>query len=124
MTPLHFPDIDPVAIRLGPLAIRWYAISYIAGILIGWRHVRKIAAAAPKIMSETQVDDLVVWCTLGVVLGGRLGYVLFYQPSAYLADPVQMVAVWHGGMSFHAVSSAWSPRSSCSAGATGFHFAW
>ncbi|HEY6336191.1 MAG TPA: prolipoprotein diacylglyceryl transferase [Alphaproteobacteria bacterium] len=101
MSPLHFPDIDPIAIRLGPLAVRWYAISYIAGILIGWRHVRKIAASAPKIMTEMQVDDLVVWCTFGVVLGGRLGYVLFYQPSAYLADPLQILAVWHGGMSFH-----------------------
>ncbi len=98
---LHFPDIDPVAVRLGPLAIRWYALAYIVGILIGWRHVRKIAAAPPKAMSAEQTDDLVVWCTLGVVLGGRLGYVLFYQPDVYLADPVQILALWHGGMSFH-----------------------
>lgn len=98
---LHFPDLDPVAIRLGPFAIRWYALAYITGILLGWRHVRKIASSVPKAMTELQVDDLVVWCTFGIVLGGRLGYVLFYQPSYYLAHPAQTLALWHGGMSFH-----------------------
>ena len=98
---LHFPDIDPVAIKVGPLAVRWYALAYITGILIGWRHVRRIATSAPKIMSEVQVDDLVVWCTLGIVLGGRLGYVLFYQPSYYFSHPLQILELWHGGMSFH-----------------------
>jgi len=98
---LHFPDIDPVAIRLGPLAVRWYALAYIAGILLGWRHVRKIAASPPKAMTPEETDDLVVWCTLGVVLGGRLGYVLFYQPDYYFPHPLQMLLLWHGGMSFH-----------------------
>jgi len=98
---LHFPDIDPVAIRLGPLAIRWYALAYIVGILLGWRHVRQIAASRPQVMKEEEVDDLVVWCTLGIVLGGRLGYVLFYQPSYYLAHLAEIPALWHGGMSFH-----------------------
>lgn len=98
---LQFPDIDPVALQLGPLAIRWYALAYVAGILLGWRHVRKIAASAPKLMTAAQVDDIVIWCTLGVVLGGRLGYVLFYQPGYYLAHPGEIPALWHGGMSFH-----------------------
>jgi phosphatidylglycerol:prolipoprotein diacylglycerol transferase len=98
---LHFPDFDPVAIKLGPLAIRWYALAYITGILIGWRHVRKIVTTPPKAMTELQVDDLVVWCTFGIVLGGRLGYVLFYQPSYYFTHPDQILALWHGGMSFH-----------------------
>jgi len=98
---LHFPDFDPVAVRLGPLAVRWYALAYIAGILIGWRHVRKIAASPPKVMSGDETDDLVVWCTLGIVLGGRLGYVLFYQPGYFAANPLQILELWHGGMSFH-----------------------
>ncbi len=98
---LHFPDIDPVALRIGPLAIRWYALAYIVGILIGWRHVRRIAASPPKAMSGEQCDDLVVWCTFGIVLGGRLGYILFYQPSYYLAHPMEVLELWHGGMSFH-----------------------
>jgi phosphatidylglycerol:prolipoprotein diacylglycerol transferase len=98
---LHFPDIDPVAIRLGPLAIRWYALAYIAGILIGWRHMRRIVTTAPKVMSADQVDDIVVWCTIGIVLGGRLGYVLFYQPSYFMAHPAEIFELWHGGMSFH-----------------------
>ena len=98
---IPFPDIDPVAIKIGPLVVRWYALSYIAGILLGWWHMRKIAAAPPKIMTEGQSDDLVVWCTLGIVLGGRLGYVLFYQPSYFLAHPGEILALWHGGMSFH-----------------------
>jgi len=98
---LPFPNIDPIAIKVGPLAVRWYALSYIAGILLGWWHMRTIAAAPPKAMTEAQSDDLVVWCTLGIVLGGRLGYVLFYQPSYYLAHPDEALALWHGGMSFH-----------------------
>ena len=98
---LHFPEIDPVALQLGPLAVRWYALAYIAGILLGWRHVRRIATTAPQALSATQADDLVVWCTFGIVLGGRLGYVLFYQPSYYLANPGQILALWRGGMSFH-----------------------
>ncbi len=98
---LPFPDIDPIAIKVGPFAIRWYALSYITGILLGWWHMRRIAAEPPKAMTETQSDDLVVWCTLGIVLGGRLGYVLFYQPSYYLAHPDEALALWHGGMSFH-----------------------
>ncbi|HLI13061.1 MAG TPA: prolipoprotein diacylglyceryl transferase [Alphaproteobacteria bacterium] len=98
---LHFPDLDPVALRIGPLAIRWYALSYITGILLGWWHVRRIATAPPKAMTAAQVDDLVLWCTLGIVLGGRIGYVLFYQPSYYFAHPGEILALWHGGMSFH-----------------------
>ena len=98
---LHFPDIDPVALRIGPLAVRWYALAYIVGIILGWRHVRGIAASPPKVMSPEETDDLVVWCTLGIVLGGRLGYVLFYQPGYFADNPVQILELWHGGMSFH-----------------------
>ena len=98
---LLFPNLDPVAIQIGPLAIRWYALAYIAGIILSWRLMRRLVAQSPAIATTTQVDDFVSWATLGVVLGGRLGYCLFYQPSVYLADPLAILRVWTGGMSFH-----------------------
>jgi phosphatidylglycerol---prolipoprotein diacylglyceryl transferase len=98
---LLFPNLDPVAIQLGPLAIRWYALAYIAGIILSWRLMRRLTALPPAVATHIQVDDFVAWATLGVVLGGRLGYCLFYQPSVYLADPIGILRVWTGGMSFH-----------------------
>jgi phosphatidylglycerol---prolipoprotein diacylglyceryl transferase len=98
---LLFPQFDPVIVKFGPLAIRWYALAYITGLVIGWRLVRRLARMAPAVATELQVDDFLTWATLGVVLGGRLGYVLFYQPELYLAHPALIVAVWEGGMSFH-----------------------
>jgi phosphatidylglycerol:prolipoprotein diacylglycerol transferase len=107
---LPFPDIDPVLVSFRlfglELALRWYALAYIAGLLLGWRYVvwlcRRPAlwgGAAP--MRPEQADDLLTWMILGVILGGRLGYVLFYQPAYYLANPGEILAVWQGGMSFH-----------------------
>ena len=101
MTPLQFPQFDPVLIRLGPFAIRWYALAYITSLVIGWRLVRRFAQLAPPVATPLQVDDFLTWATLGVVLGGRLGYVLFYQPGVYLSHPAMILAVWEGGMSFH-----------------------
>jgi phosphatidylglycerol:prolipoprotein diacylglycerol transferase len=98
---LLFPDFDPVALQLGPLAIRWYALAYIAGILLSWRLLRRLVIRSPEVATTVQVDDFVSWATLGVVVGGRLGYCLFYQPSLYLADPIGILRVWTGGMSFH-----------------------
>lgn len=98
---LLFPQFDPVIIQVGPLAIRWYALAYITSLVIGWRLVRRFARLAPAVASELQVDDFLTWATLGVVLGGRLGYVLFYQPEVYFAHPAMILAVWEGGMSFH-----------------------
>jgi phosphatidylglycerol:prolipoprotein diacylglycerol transferase len=98
---LTFPNLDPVAIQIGPLAIRWYALAYITGIVLSWRLMRYLVARTPVIATSSQVDDFVSWATLGVVLGGRLGYCLFYQPSMYLADPIAILKVWTGGMSFH-----------------------
>src|SRR5690242_17881106 len=98
---IPFPAIDPVAIAIGPLAIRWYALAYIAGLLIGWRYCLYLAARPPGLVQATQVDDFLVWATLGVVLGGRLGYVLFYKPGYYLEHPLEALYLWHGGMSFH-----------------------
>ncbi len=98
---LLFPQFDPVIIRLGPLAIRWYALAYITGLVLGWRLLRRLVRASPAVATELQADDFLTWATLGVVLGGRLGYVLFYQPTRFLASPLEIFAVWQGGMSFH-----------------------
>jgi phosphatidylglycerol---prolipoprotein diacylglyceryl transferase len=98
---IPFPSIDPVAISLGPFAIRWYALAYIVGLLIGWRYCLMLADQPPHLLLRRDVDDFLVWATLGVVLGGRIGYVLFYQPGYYLNHPIEALYVWHGGMSFH-----------------------
>ena len=104
---MPFPHFDPVLIHLGPIAIRWYALAYIAGILLGWRYgvalirdARLWPPTTPPI-TVAQMDDLILWITLGIIVGGRLGYVLFYGRGAFLADPLEIVKVWHGGMSFH-----------------------
>lgn len=98
---LAFPALDPVAIKLGPLAIRWYALAYISGLLGGWYYLRRLIRKAPHAMTELQVDDFIVWATLGVVLGGRIGFVLFYKPTFFLENPIEIFSVWKGGMSFH-----------------------
>jgi phosphatidylglycerol:prolipoprotein diacylglycerol transferase len=98
---LGFPDIDPIAIQLGPLAIRWYALAYIAGIVLGWVYMRGLARREPVFTTPVAVDDFVVWATLGIVLGGRLGYVLFYNFDYYSQNPLQVVYLWQGGMAFH-----------------------
>lgn len=98
---LTFPAIDPVAISIGPLAIRWYALAYITGLLLGWWYCRWLAGRSPHGISRAAIDDLLLWVTLGVILGGRLGYVLFYKPGYYLANPLEIFVVWQGGMSFH-----------------------
>ena len=103
---LPFPDIDPILISIGPFAIRWYALAYVGGILLAWWLARRIAAtqaywggAAP--IRPDDVDDVIVWCALGIVLGGRIGFVLFYQPDYFLAHPAEILVLWRGGMSFH-----------------------
>jgi phosphatidylglycerol:prolipoprotein diacylglycerol transferase len=104
---IPFPDLHPVAFSIGPLAVRWYGLAYMAGLLLGWLFVRRLLSTssiwpggrAP--MSTDKVDDLLLMMTLGVVLGGRLGYVLFYKPAEYLANPAEILAVWKGGMAFH-----------------------
>ncbi len=98
---LLFPQFNPVIVQLGPFGIRWSALAYIASLVIGWQLMRRLAARPPAVATPVQVDDFLTWATLGVVLGGRLGYVLFYQPAVYLAHPAQIFAVWEGGMSFH-----------------------
>ena len=98
---LLYPGFDPVAVQVGPIAIRWYALAYIASLVIAWQVVRHLVLLSPKVADKVQADDFLTWATLGVVLGGRLGYVLFYQPRVYLAEPWKILEVWQGGMSFH-----------------------
>lgn len=98
---LAYPHIDPIAIQLGPIVIRWYAIAYITGLMGGWWYIKALVKRPPHAMRELDVDDFLVWATVGVVLGGRLGYVLFYKPAYYLANPLEIFALWHGGMAFH-----------------------
>src|SRR6266404_672565 len=98
---IPFPALDPVAMSLGPFAIRWYALAYIVGLLIGWRYCLALAGRSPHLVARQDVDDFLVWATLGVVLGGRIGYVLFYKPGYYIDHPLEALYVWHGGMSFH-----------------------
>ncbi|KAA5607421.1 prolipoprotein diacylglyceryl transferase [Roseospira marina] len=98
---MPYPMIDPVAFELGPLAIRWYALAYIAGLLLGWWYVRRLAQVPPAVTTPERIDDFLVWATLGVVLGGRLGYVLVYNPAYYFAHPAEIAMVWQGGMAFH-----------------------
>jgi phosphatidylglycerol:prolipoprotein diacylglycerol transferase len=103
---IPFPAIDPVAIAIGPITIKWYALAYIAGLIGGWFYARRLVMAdslwgVVKRPTPTDIDDLVVWVALGVVLGGRIGYVLFYNLPLYLADPWEILAIRNGGMSFH-----------------------
>jgi phosphatidylglycerol:prolipoprotein diacylglycerol transferase len=99
---LNFPAIDPVAIHLGPLAIRWYSLAYMAGILGGWWALLKINARWPLTnLTRKGVDDLIMWSVIGIILGGRLGYVLIYQFDFFMQHPVHIFKLWEGGMSFH-----------------------
>ena len=114
---LAYPDIDPVAIAIGPVAIRWYGLAYVAGIGVGWRLGRRRAAREPwRGWTPHHVDDLVFHIALGAVLGGRIGYVLFYDFPRFLSDPLVAARIWEGGMSFHGgllgtvAAAAWFAR--------------
>ena len=97
---LVHPDFDPVALHLGPLQIRWYGLMYLIGFGLGWWLGRRRARVTPG-WTVQQVDDLVFYCALGVILGGRLGYMLFYNLGDILAEPLSILRIWEGGMSFH-----------------------
>ena len=101
MLTIAYPSIDPVAIEIGPFAVRWYALAYITGILLGWQYAVHLIKRPPYIMERATLDDFIVWVTAGVIVGGRLGYVLFYKPGYYVFHPLEILYLWHGGMSFH-----------------------
>jgi len=96
-----FPDIDPIIFQIGPFALRWYALAYLAGLIAGWRYMRFLAKRPPEMVKAMDIDDFLTWAVLGVIVGGRLGYVLFYQSGYYLDNPLAILKVWQGGMSFH-----------------------
>jgi phosphatidylglycerol:prolipoprotein diacylglycerol transferase len=93
--------LDPVVFHIGSFALRWYSLAYLAGIMLGWWYVLRLIAQPGAPMARRHADDLVFYATLGIILGGRLGYVLFYKPLDYLQNPAEIVRLWDGGMSFH-----------------------
>ncbi|MCQ1836156.1 prolipoprotein diacylglyceryl transferase [Neorhizobium galegae] len=104
---MPFPNIDPVAFSIGPLAVHWYGLAYVAGIMLGWFYARRLAANGSlwkdgqSPITAAQLDDFLVWVAAGIVLGGRIGYILFYDMGAVAANPIRAVEIWNGGMSFH-----------------------
>jgi phosphatidylglycerol---prolipoprotein diacylglyceryl transferase len=106
MPGLPFPVIDPVAFPLGPLPIRWYGLAYVAGILLGWWLALRLIAR-PALFggnvppSRRDFDDFILWVAVGIILGGRIGFVVFYNPLHYLENPLEIPQVWQGGMAFH-----------------------
>lgn len=108
---IEFPDIDPVAFSLGPFSVRWYALAYLAGFLLGWKYAVYLCGLDEKTgivnkghkghLDKTVIDDFFAWGILGVILGGRLGYVLFYQTDMFWTAPADIIKIWEGGMSFH-----------------------
>ena len=100
MFPIHLPELNPIALQLGPIAIRWYSLAYIAGILFTMFWLKK-CNEKEKFLSEKAYDDWLFWAVLSILLGGRLGYVFFYNSSYFLHHPLEIFAFWQGGMSFH-----------------------
>ena len=116
MLAIAFPMIDPVLVEIGPVAIRWYALAYITGLVLGWRYMIWLAKQPGSSVKPEDADDFLTWATFAVILGGRLGYVIFYKPEFYFANPVEIFKTWQGGMSFHGgligvlVATAWFTR--------------
>jgi len=104
---MAFPDIDPVIFSIGPLQIRWYGLAYVTGILLGWRYARllvenrRLWPEGGSRISALDIDDFLIWATVGIVAGGRIGYILFYDFAAVSANPLRALEIWNGGMSFH-----------------------
>ncbi|KQR34163.1 prolipoprotein diacylglyceryl transferase [Rhizobium sp. Leaf155] len=104
---MPFPNIDPIAFSIGPISIHWYGIAYVVGILLGWYYARKLSMtdrlwpSDKSPVTPVHLDDFIIWAAAGIVLGGRIGYVLFYDLPAVIANPVRAFEIWNGGMSFH-----------------------
>lgn len=101
---IEFPNIDPVALSLGPLDVRWYALAYLGGILIGWWYALRLAGRfemGKSAVTRQQIDDFIPWAIIGVIVGGRVGYGLFYQFDYFVSNPLHILMIWNGGMAFH-----------------------
>lgn len=93
--------LDPVLLQVGPFALRWYSMAYLAGIVLGWLYLIHLTRDENSPLGRNDADELITGATVGIIAGGRLAYVLFYEPAAYLADPLSIFTLWRGGMSFH-----------------------
>ncbi|MFK0384346.1 prolipoprotein diacylglyceryl transferase [Rhizobium sp. RM] len=104
---MPFPDIDPVAVSIGPVAIHWYGLAYVVGIMLGWSYARRLSRTNHLWQKDNSpvtvqhLDDFILWAAAGIVLGGRIGYILFYDLSSVAANPIRAIEIWNGGMSFH-----------------------
>ena len=102
-TAIQFTDLglDPIIFEIGPFALRWYSLAYIGGIIVAWWYILRMLKAPGAPATPKHIDSFVTWITLGIILGGRFGYVIFYEPEKYLANPADILKLWEGGMSFH-----------------------
>jgi len=107
MLAIPYPAIDPVAIAIGPIVVKWYGLAYVAGLLLGWLYVKRLLStdrlwSGNKSPLRPEVaDDLFVWIAVGVIIGGRLGHILLYEPGYFLSHPLEILKIWQGGMAFH-----------------------
>lgn len=114
---LNYPQFDPIAFEIGPLAVRWYGLMYLTGFALAWVLGRRLIARGVTALTNRDLEDVMFYAILGVILGGRLGYVLFYKPAYYLSHPLEIFALWEGGMAFHGgllgviVAMVWFARS-------------
>ena len=104
---MPYPEIDPIAFSIGPVAVHWYGIAYVVGIMLGWHYAKRMVAR-PELwpngtspMTAEKLDDFLVWVAAGIILGGRIGYILFYDMGAVIENPIRAIQIWNGGMSFH-----------------------
>jgi len=98
---LTFPQIDPVLLHIGPVSIHWYGIAYVTGLLAGWYYANWVARRFAPTVTKAQIDDFMMWALVGIIVGGRLGHILFFDLHRYAANPLEIFMTWKGGMSFH-----------------------
>jgi len=98
---IDFPNINPIIVSIGPFAISWYSLAYVVGILLGWYYANKLTLISPFGINKSHIENFVSWSIIAIIIGGRLGYVLFYDPQKYLSNPIEIFKTYEGGMSFH-----------------------
>jgi phosphatidylglycerol---prolipoprotein diacylglyceryl transferase len=98
---IPFPAIDPVMVHIGPVALHWYGMAYVVGIIVGWQYAIWLVKRFVPSISKIQIDDFMMWALAGIIIGGRLGHILFFEPMRYLSNPLEILMTWKGGMAFH-----------------------